>query len=148
MELLKHTRVLVHMALHLTGLRILLVEDETLLAWELEMALMEAGAIVIGPAKTLSIGCALAQQEDLAAAILDMQLGDEQSGPIAEALYEQGVPFVLHTGNMGANELAEFWAAPVVTKPSTPDIIIAHVANLVRQDGKLVRQDRMSDRVS
>ena len=123
------------MARHLTGLRILLVEDEPLLAWELEAALIEAGATVVGPAKTLAIGCALAQQEDLAAAVLDVQLGREQSGPIAEALYEQGVPFVFHTGNVGADKLAELWAAPVVTKPSTPEIIIAYVTKLVRPDG-------------
>jgi DNA-binding response OmpR family regulator len=120
------------MARHLTGLRILLVEDEPLLAWELEAALIEAGATVIGPATTLAIGCALAQQEDLAAAVLDVQLGKEQSDPIAEALHEQGVPFVFHTGNVGAKELAEFWSAPVITKPSTPDVVVAHVAQLVR----------------
>ena len=122
------------MARHLSGLRILIVEDEPLLAWELEVALAEAGAIVIGPASTLAIGCALAQQEDLAAAVLDVQLGHEQSGPIAEALYEQGVPFLFHTGNAGWQERADVWAAPVVTKPTNPDTIVAHVFQLVRQN--------------
>ena len=115
----------------LKGMRILVVEDEPLLAWELELALADAGATVIGPARTLSIGCALAQQEDLTAAVLDVRLGKEDSAPIAAALYEQGVPFLFHTGHGSRFELGQQWAAPVISKPSNPDAVVATVANLV-----------------
>jgi DNA-binding response OmpR family regulator len=123
----------------LKGMRILIVEDEPLLAWELELALADAGATVVGPARTLSIGCALAQQEDLAAAILDMRLGEEDSSPIAAALYEQGVPFVFHTGHGTRQEFAAQWSAPVITKPSHPEAVVAKVAWLVALTAKFGR---------
>ena len=45
----------------LSGLRVLLVEDEPLLAWELELALAAAGAVVVGPGSTLKMSFALAR---------------------------------------------------------------------------------------
>ena len=113
-------------------MRILLVEDEPLLAWDLEVALLAAGATVVGPANTLEIGCALARQRGLAAAILDVRLGREEVGPLAAQLSEIGVPFLFHTGHGNRHELAQRWAAPVVNKPTNPDVIIRNVASLVR----------------
>ena len=116
----------------LAGLRILLVEDEPLLAWDLEIALAAAGATVVGPANTLAIGCALARQRGLAAAILDVRLGREEVGPLAAQLHEIGVPFLFHTGHGSKHELAQRWSAPVVNKPTDPDVIIRNVASLAK----------------
>lgn len=116
----------------LSGLRILLVEDEPLLAWELELALAAAGAIVVGPASTLRAGCALAKDNGLAAAVLDFRLGDEEVGPLATLLYDRGVPFVIHTGH---GTPSSRWASmPVIRKPANPEKVVQMVGALVARE--------------
>jgi Response regulator containing CheY-like receiver, AAA-type ATPase, and DNA-binding domains len=124
------------MDLSLSGLRVLIVEDEPLLAWELELSLAAAGAIVIGPASTLSSGLALADDESLDAAVIDYRLGHEEAVPLAAMLYERGTPFVIHTGH-GTNADGGWWSAPIVRKPSNPDRIVQILAALVRNEGAL-----------
>lgn len=115
----------------LSGLRVLLVEDEPLLAWELELAFSAAGAIVIGPASTLRMGCTLARENGLAAAVLDYRLGHEEVGPLAVFLYERGIPFILHTGHGAPSDAAWAAAVPIVRKPASPETIVQLVATLV-----------------
>lgn len=115
----------------LSGLRVLLVEDEPLLAWELEIALAAAGAVVVGPASTLRAGLSLAGGNRLDAAVLDFRLGDEEVGPLAALLYEHNVPFVIHTGH-GTPPGSPWASAPVVRKPASPDLIVHIIASLVR----------------
>lgn len=127
------------MAPALSGLRILLVEDEPLLAWELELALAAAGAIVIGPASTLGRGFTLAMEDGLAAVVLDCRLGHEESDPLAKWLCERDIPFVVHTGH-GRPGNAAWGAAPVVRKPANPDRVIQVLASLVRGRRELREQ--------
>lgn len=130
----------------LSGLRILLVEDEPLLAWELELALAAAGAIVIGPASTLRSGFRLALEDGIAAAVLDCRLGNEESGPLAEWLYEREIPFLIHTGH-GKPGNAAWGSAPVVRKPANPDRIVQVLASLVHHRTEPLREAAlMSDR--
>ncbi|HVY87198.1 MAG TPA: response regulator [Caulobacterales bacterium] len=82
----------------LQGKRILLVEDEFLIAAMAEEMLTDLGAIPVGPAATLDQGLALAAEEMLDGAILDVNLGGARSEPIAAALKARGVPFVVATG--------------------------------------------------
>jgi len=119
----------------LSGFRILLVEDEPLLAWELELALAAAGAVVVGPASTLQSGCALAKENGISAAVLDFRLGDEEAGPLASLLYDKGIPFVIHTGH---GTPASSWAsAPVIRKPADPEAVVHIIASLLsrKEDG-------------
>ena len=116
----------------LSGLRILLVEDEPLLAWDLELALAAAGAVVVGPASTLEMGCTLAREKGLAAAVLDFRLGDDEAGPLATLLHDRGIPFVIHTGHGAATNS---WAtAPVIRKPADPEHIVEIICALVSQE--------------
>jgi len=116
----------------LSGIRVLVVEDEANIALELKAILQEAGATVIGPARTLLAARALAASEDLAAAILDVQLGDGMIFPVACLLADRGIPFLFHTGRADAGDLARF-AADVIVKPATSFRIIASVARLARR---------------
>lgn len=127
----------------LAGLRVLLVEDEPLLAWELELALAAAGAIVVGPASTLRSGFALARENGLAAAIIDFRLGQEEAGPLAALLYEQGIPFIIHTGH-GTTGSAPWGSAPVVRKPANPDRIVQVLAALVSRQADELQPTVMS----
>lgn len=110
----------------LAGRRILIVEDEYLIASELRMAFERAGAELIGPvpdvAKALEL---LALTQELDGAVLDINLGGEMAYPVAEALRARNVPFVFATGYDAQHIPAEFRSAPRYEKPIQPDQIAA-----------------------
>lgn len=82
----------------LDGLRVLVVEDEPVVAMYLEDLLEALGCEAIGPASRLVDGLALAEAGGFDMAILDINLGGERSTPIALALRKQGVPFAFASG--------------------------------------------------
>lgn len=90
----------------LAGLRILIVEDEFLLAMELEMLLQRRGCMVLGPVSSVAQALAALDGEPPDLALLDVNLKGERATPVAAALQARGVPFVLITG-YGALQLSE-----------------------------------------
>ena len=82
----------------LAGKRILVVEDEALVAMLLEDILADFGCEVVGPAMRLDEGLELARMNGLDAAILDINLGGERSYPIADILDAKRVPLIFVTG--------------------------------------------------
>lgn len=108
----------------LSGKRILVVEDEALIAAMLEDMLIDLGATVVGPAATLTTGLGLARGEVLDGAILDANLNGVFADPIAEALAGRGVPFVFASG-YGRVERTERFGMPVVEKPYAAEEIEA-----------------------
>jgi len=103
----------------LNGRRVLVVEDESLVAMLLETILEDMGCAIVGPAATVEDGAALAGQDGLDAALLDVNVAGRQIFPVAEALKARGVPFVFSTG-YGEGGLPEEWrGAPTIQKPFT-----------------------------
>jgi two-component sensor histidine kinase/DNA-binding NarL/FixJ family response regulator len=82
----------------LKGSRILVVEDEVLLAMETANHLAAAGATVIGPANTLTAGLAMAASERIDGAVLDLNLGGQSAEPLLQFLSRMEVPFIVITG--------------------------------------------------
>jgi CheY-like chemotaxis protein len=83
----------------LRGMRLLIVEDEYLIAADLAIALEEQGAAVLGPVGSVADAIALIAAEDtFDAAVLDINLGRERAWPIADELRRRGVPFIFATG--------------------------------------------------
>jgi CheY-like chemotaxis protein len=82
----------------LEGKRILVIEDEALVAVMIEDMLAEAGATVIGPATSVTAGLALADLETIDAAVLDVNLRGERIDAVAELLRRRAVPIVFATG--------------------------------------------------
>ena len=83
----------------LAGLRVLVVEDEFLIADDLQQELEAAGAEVVGPAATVEAALRLAAEAGrLDGAILDVNLCGARVYPVADLLRERNVPFVLATG--------------------------------------------------
>ncbi len=78
--------------------RILLVDDEALVALAAEDILIAEGYDVVGPADRLEIALRLARNEVLDGAVLDVNLAGEYVWPVVDTLLERGVPFVLLTG--------------------------------------------------
>ncbi len=110
----------------LSARRVLLVEDEALVAMLLETILEDMGCIPVGPAGTVEEGLAMvADPAPLDAALLDVNVAGRQVFPIAEALKARGVPFVFSTG-YGESGLPDEWRGhPTVQKPFTESAIRA-----------------------
>jgi len=82
----------------MTGLRILVVEDNFLAAEVVRDTLESFGCEVVGPVGRLDDGLRLACDERLDGAVLDVNLNGDRCFPIAQALLERGVPFLFLTG--------------------------------------------------
>jgi CheY-like chemotaxis protein len=104
----------------LTGRRVLVVEDESLVAMLLETILEDMGCTPVGPAGTIEDGLAMvADPATLDAALLDVNVAGRQVFPVAEALKARGVPFVFSTG-YGESGLPDAWRGhATVQKPFT-----------------------------
>lgn len=102
----------------LAGKRILVVEDELMLAMALEAVLRDLGCEIVGPVSNIDAALAAAQQERLDGALLDMNLRGRCSAPVAEALAERSVPFIVVTGYAVSDDDAPvIQTAPRVAKP-------------------------------
>ncbi|NNE56616.1 MAG: response regulator [Hellea sp.] len=115
----------------LDGHNILVVEDEFLIALDLQDSLEDEGAAVIGPADTVPGALKLLSQEKICAAILDINLGRENSKDVAVKLTAADIPFLYHSGQGALEELSEWPQAPVLTKPSSPDVLITKLTELL-----------------
>ena len=102
----------------LTGRRILIVEDEFLIAAMLEDMLVDLGAVVVGPAATVAKGLDLAATEPMDAAVLDVNVAGLRIDPVAEALSARGIPVVFATGYDDAN-IRSTETTPLLQKPYT-----------------------------
>jgi DNA-binding response OmpR family regulator len=118
-------------AVALAGRRILVVEDEPMIALATATALAETGCTVVGPARTLAQALRLAKDEQLDAAVLDRNLGGYYSDSVAVQLRDRDVPFAVVTGYADAGLPVEFADVPSLAKPFDPDMLIALVARLV-----------------
>jgi DNA-binding response OmpR family regulator len=99
------------------GLRVLVVEDEAIIALAIEDMLAELGFEVVGPALTLSEAERLASVEALDAAVLDINLDGKSSEPVARALCDRRIPFCFSTGYESADVPGGFEAVPLLRKP-------------------------------
>ena len=97
--------------------RILIVDDESLIAMLLEDFLSELGYLTVGPANSVKSALDLIEQGAIDAAIVDVALGEEDSAPIAAALCARDIPFAFATGQGGSKVAARFSDAQVLLKP-------------------------------
>ena len=113
----------------LENLRVLLIEDEVVIAMTAEDMLEEMGCRVAAQASSFSDAMAQAVAGDFDLALLDINLNGTMSLPIAHKLRENGKPFIFTTGygNVGIED--EFGDITVVTKPYT----IRTLGNAIRE---------------
>jgi len=107
------------------GQRLLIAEDEPLLAIDLQRLLEHEGATVI---EAHSVGQALGvvKTSALSAGVVDIRLDKEDAWPLCDALQLRRVPFVFYTGQPDAIS-AQWQTVPVVDKPTTPSIIVGAI---------------------
>jgi PAS domain S-box-containing protein len=97
--------------------RVLLVEDEALVAMMIQDTLTEFGFQVIGPISTASEALAASRDRQFDAAVLDINLGDGMVYTVAEILSKRGVPFVFVTGYDADSVDSRFAGVPILQKP-------------------------------
>jgi len=97
--------------------RVLVVEDEVVIAMLIEDWLGELGHEAVGPAASVAEGLKLLEAGGIDAALLDVNLGTERSDPIAEALAARKIPFAVMTGGMSDTLDPRFAAQPTLLKP-------------------------------
>lgn len=123
----------------LHGRRVLVVEDEALVAMETESVVSRLGAAVLGPAATLEEAMRLAEGSAgrVDAAILDVSLGGTSVGPLADRLAARGVPFLFATGYGKAPE--GHADAPVLPKPCAQAEMAEALRRLLPRAGRGAR---------
>ena len=101
----------------LEGLRVLLVEDDVLIAMMLEGLLLRVGCVVVGPFSRVEKAAQAACEEAIDIAVLDVNLAGERVYPVAEALALRGVPFAFITGYNRFELPAQYIDRPTIAKP-------------------------------
>jgi DNA-binding response OmpR family regulator len=97
--------------------RVLVVEDESLIALLLAEQLESEGFEVVGPATTVAKALRLLDKESCDLALLDIRLGAQSAEPVANALRARGTPFVTVSGYAPDQRAAAFEGAPMLVKP-------------------------------
>ena len=121
----------------LAGVRILLVEDETLVAMLLEDMVEDLGGKVIGSASRLGRALEFAEDDSIQIdlAVLDVNLAGEEAFPVAAALAKRQVPFAFSTGYGNAG-LPELWRGrPTLQKPFTQEQVTSVLVGALGNGG-------------
>ncbi len=116
----------------LAGKRVLVIEDEAIVAMLIEEMLLDLGCQIAGHARTLPEALAAARDDDFDIAVLDVNLAGQQSYPVADALTARRIPFVYLSG-YGASALRPnepVWriCRKPFTGPSLTDALLATFA--------------------
>jgi DNA-binding response OmpR family regulator len=113
-------------------MRILIVEDEMLVAMNIEDMLTELGHEVVGIAGRLGPALALAREGDFDVAMLDVNLAGDRSFPVADLLDERSIPYLFATG-YGLDGIEERYRdRPVLQKPFRAAELLAAIDALAR----------------
>jgi len=101
-------------------LRVLVVEDEMLLAMVMEDALLDSGCEVVGPVARVAEGVRIANSERLDGAILDINVAGTNVFPVARELAQRNIPFMFVSGYGEENMPREWRNRPRLQKPVDP----------------------------
>lgn len=115
--------------------RVLVVEDEMMVALLVEDFLAELGHAVVGPAMHLHEAITLALEAEIDVAILDVNLGAQRSYPVAEVLRQRGIPFLFATGYGAAGVDEEYRGTTLVLRKPFGLASIERALNDVRSGG-------------
>ncbi len=103
--------------------RVLVVEDEAMIAMLVEDMILDFGSEVVGPACKIEDALALAREANLDAAILDVKVGDAVVFPVADLLRERGIPVIFATGYGLRGMPRRFVGSPTLRKPFSYDLL-------------------------
>ncbi len=109
----------------LEGMRILVAEDNAILAFDTVSSLRSAGAEVLGPVPTLKAALDLVQTETLTCAVLDVSLKDGFVFPAAQVLQGKAIGFFFYTSQDDLDSLQRDWPdTPILVKPAPASLLV------------------------
>jgi two-component system, response regulator PdtaR len=116
------------------GVTVLIVEDDFIVAFDLQTLLEEQGARVLGPAATLADARALLTREVPTIAVLDVNLNGDFVFPLTKDLRARHIPFVFATAYADDDRLfpSEDRSVPRLSKPVLPNVLVAQLKRLLR----------------
>jgi CheY-like chemotaxis protein len=114
----------------LAGRRVLVVEDEAVVAAMIEDMLTELGMIVVGPASTIEMGLDLARTSSLDAAVLDINVRGRRVDEVAGLLRHRSVPIVYASGYGEQGNSAD--ASVVLEKPFRLEVLASALSSIIR----------------
>ncbi len=123
-----------------THARVLLVEDEALVAMMMQEFLTDLGSSVVGPFTTTAAALAAANNENFDFAILDVNLGNELVYPAADVLIWRALPFIFVTGYDVDSIDPRFRHVPIVQKPINKDTLYRIFAAQASEPQKSVNE--------
>lgn len=118
----------------MTCARVLIVEDEAMLAETLCDLMLEAGCEPVGPAANVAIALSLIESSTIDAAILDVRLMDEMSFAVAYALRARGIPLMFLTASQRGELPADLSDEVLIEKPFKAPMLIETVRRMARAD--------------
>jgi len=125
-----------------TNARVLLIEDELLVAGMLRGMISNLGYAVAGTAADLHEATKILDGETIDAVVLDINLNGKMSYPIADELAARGIPFIFATGYEQHSLPAAYEGCPLLKKPFRRSALGGALADLLKQDRE--RPDRPS----
>src|SRR5215471_7135364 len=109
------------------------VEDEALIAMDLQSLLEEAGYRVLGPANSTTSALALLDRDDPDVALLDVNLGRSDVFGVANVLAERKTQVIFLTGHSAQKLPPDHRHRPLLSKPYLPHVVLQAVANALAQ---------------
>jgi DNA-binding NtrC family response regulator len=112
---------------------VLIVEDDCIVAFDMQMLLEDQGARVLGPASSIHEARALLDHSTPNLAVLDVNLNGELVFPLAEELQVRGIPFIFATAYADDDHLFPAMAktAPRLAKPVLPNVLVAQIEKML-----------------
>jgi DNA-binding NtrC family response regulator len=114
----------------LRGQHVLIIEDEPLIALDLEQALSSAGAVV-SIANTVASALEAAESSSVTAAIVDLRLHERSVRDVVERLAIRNLPFVFYSGQTETHTAASWPGVPLLLKPLPPKEVVEMLARVV-----------------
>ncbi len=111
--------------------RILIVEDDAILALDLASELSEAGYDIVGPARCRKSALDLIREHEIDAALLDIHLDKSTSYPVAQVLMQNCVPFAFLSGYDASSLRPDFEKHLLIDKPVDPRHLRSAVKSLL-----------------
>ena len=116
--------------LTLQGHRVLIIEDELLIALDLQAALIQIGAEVIGVAATADEALAAVASPSLTAAIVDLRLNGQSVRDAVQTLTDRNLPFIFYSGLEGTPTARSWPKVPLLLKPLPPEEVASTLARV------------------
>jgi CheY-like chemotaxis protein len=118
----------------LGGARVLIVEDNFLIAADLDLVIEDAGGRTAALAGSIEQALQVLATDPVDGALLEFKLGERDAGAVVEALRRRGIPFVFYTGlRVGPDFRRRFPEAGVVEKPAPAHLLVEALAAALRQ---------------